>query len=139
MKYWINTISKDHVMRGVGGGFTQANHGSPYNLKRMGKGDYIIFYSPKTSYENGKPLQTFTAIGKCMDEKPYQAEMSPDFHPWRRGIKFLKCEEASIKNLIIDLSFIKDKLKWGFPFRRGMFEIPENDFKIIANAMGVEL
>ena len=43
MKYWINTISKDHVMRGVEGGFTQANHGSPYNLKRMGKGDYISF------------------------------------------------------------------------------------------------
>ncbi len=139
MKYWINTISKDHVMRGVEGGFTQANHGSPYNLKRMGKGDYLVFYSPKTSYENGKPLQTFTAIGICIDEKPYQAEMSPDFHPWRRNIKFLKCKEASIKNLINDLSFIKDKQKWGFPFRRGMFEIPESDFKIIAHAMGMEI
>ncbi len=88
MKYWINTISKDHVMRGVEGGFTQANHGSPYYLKRMGKGDYIIFYSPKTSYENGKPLQTFTAVGKCMDEKPYQAEMSLIFIPGGEILNF---------------------------------------------------
>jgi predicted RNA-binding protein len=74
-----------------------------------------------------------------MDEKPYEAKMSPDFHPWRRDIKFLKCEEVSIKNLINDLSFIKDKQKWGFPFRRGMFEIPKHDFLIIADVMGVEI
>ncbi len=139
MKYWINTVSKDHVMRGVEGGFTQANHGAPYNLKRMSKGDFIVFYSPKTKYKNGEPLQCFTAIGECIDEKPYQAEMSPDFHPWRRNIKFLKCKETPIKNLISQLSFIKDKKKWGFPFRRGMFEIPENDFKIIADAMDVKI
>ena len=135
----MNTVSKDHVMLGVKGGFTQANHGSPYNLKRMGKGDYIVFYSPKTNFQDGMPLQKLTAIGMCMDEKPYQAEMSPDFHPWRRDIKFLKCEEVSIKNLINDLSFIKDKQKWGFPFRRGMFEIPKHDFLIIADVMGVEI
>ncbi len=135
----MNTVSKDHVMLGVKGGFTQANHGSPYNLERMGKGDYIVFYSPKTNFQDGKPLLKLTAIGMCMDEKPYEAKMSPDFHPWRRDIKFLKCEEVSIKNLINDLSFIKDKQKWGFPFRRGMFEIPKHDFLIIADVMGVEI
>ncbi len=139
MKYWINTVSKDHVMHGVEGGFTQANHGSPHNLKRMSKGDYIVFYSPKIQFKDGKPLQNFTAIGKCLDDEPYQAEMSPDFHPWRRNVKFLKCKEASIKNLINKLSFIKDKQKWGFPFRRGMFEIPKNDFLIISEAMEAEI
>ena len=29
MSYWINTVSRDHVQRGVAGGFTQANHGKP--------------------------------------------------------------------------------------------------------------
>ncbi len=139
MKYWINTVSKDHVMRGVEGGFTQANHGSPYNLKRMSKGDYIVFYSPKTKFKDGEPLQNFTAIGKCLDNETYQAEMSPDFHPWRKKIEFLKCKEASIKHFIDDLIFIKDKQKWGFPFRRGMFEIPKNDFLIIAAAMNVKI
>jgi hypothetical protein len=28
------------------------------------KGDWIIFYSPKTSFENGEPLQAFTALAK---------------------------------------------------------------------------
>ena len=139
MKYWINTVSKDHLMRGIEGGFTQANHGSPYNLKRMSRGDFILFYSPKTKFKDGKPLQNFTAVGRCIDDKPYQAEMSPDFHPWRRKIEFVKCTEAPIKNLINNLNFIQDKKKWGFPFRRGMFEIPEEDFLKITNAMGAEL
>ena len=139
MKYWINTVSKDHLQRGLEGGFTQANHGSPYNLKRMSRGDLIIFYSPKTKFKDGKPLQVFTALGKCIDDEPYQAEISPDFHPWRRDIKFMKCIETPIKNLISDLNFIKDKQKWGFPFKRGMFEITKNDFIKIVNAMGVRL
>jgi hypothetical protein len=67
MKYWINTISKDHVMRGVEGGFTQANHGKKTILSRVKKGDYIIFYSPKTSYKEGEPLQSFTALGRVTD------------------------------------------------------------------------
>jgi hypothetical protein len=50
-QYWINTISLDHVTLGVEGEFTQANHGSPYNLKRMQKGDGIVFYSPKETMD----------------------------------------------------------------------------------------
>ncbi len=138
MKYWINTISKDHVMKGIEGGFTQANHGSPYNLKRMNRNDFIIFYSPKNKYKDGEPLQHFTALGRCIDDKPYQEEMTQDFHPWRRGIEFLNCKEVPIKSLINDLSFIKDKQKWGYAFRRGMFEIPEGDFLKIAKEMGAE-
>jgi hypothetical protein len=135
MKYWINTVSKDHLERGIAGGFTQANHGSPHNLRRMGKNDSIVFYSHKTNFKNGTPLQQFTALVKCIDDEPYQVEMSPDFHPWRRNIEFIKCKEAPIRNLINDLSFIKDKQKWGFPFRRGLFEIPKEDFLKIVNAM----
>ena len=139
MKYWINTVSKDHAMRGLKGGFIQTNHGSPYNLKRMNRGDLIVIYSPKSSFKNGKPLQHFTALGKCIDEIPYQAEISPDFHPWRRNIEYAECKETPIKALIDSLSFIKDKQKWGFPFLRGMFDIPEDDFLKIAEAMQAEI
>ncbi len=76
---WINTVSRDHVERGVRGRFTQANHGKPHMLKKMAKGDWIVFYSPKTVYPDGEPLQAFTAIGQVADDEPYQAEMSPDF------------------------------------------------------------
>ncbi len=135
MKYWINTISRDHVMRGVAGGFTQANHGKPHVLKRLQKDDWIVFYSPKTSYEGGEPLQAFTAIGQVKDDELYQVEMAPGFVPWRRNVEFYDCTETPIKPLIEDLSFIKDKTHWGYKFRFGLFEIPKADFDIIYKAV----
>ena len=135
MKYWINTISRDHVMRGVAGGFTQAGHGKATNLRRLQAGDWIVFYSPKTTYQDGETLQAFTAIGQIKDDELYQVQMGPDFVPWRRNIDFQKCQETPIKPLIGDLSFIKDKTHWGYMFRFGLFEIPEPDFRFIKNAM----
>ena len=138
-KYWINTVSFDHLKRGIEGGFTQANHGKAINIKKLSKEDMIVFYSPKTKFENGEPLQKFTAIGIIADTEPYQVEMTQTFHPWRRNVKFLKCRQAPVQDLIDSLEFIKDKKKWGFPFRRGLFSIAEKDFKLISNAMNVEL
>ena len=63
MTNWINTVSRDHVERGVRGRFTQANHGKPNMLRKMARGDWIAFYSPKTVYPDGDPVQAFTAIG----------------------------------------------------------------------------
>jgi hypothetical protein len=40
-----------------------------------------------------------------------------------------------VQDLIEKLSFIPDKKQWGFPFRRGLFEISAEDFATIANAM----
>ena len=89
MTNWINTVSRDHVERGVRGRFTQANHGKPHMLKKMARDDWIVFYSPKTGYPDGEPLQAFTAIGQVADDEPYQVAMSPDFQPWRRNVDFL--------------------------------------------------
>ncbi|MFN8476045.1 MAG: EVE domain-containing protein [Anaerolineae bacterium] len=138
MRYWINTVSRNHVQRGVAGGFTQANHGKNTALRRLQSGDMIVFYSPRTDYPDGAPLQHFTALGRVADDALYQSEMSPSFHPWRRNIEYLACDEAPIQPLIADLDFIQDKKSWGFPFRRGLFEINEADFRRIAAAMGVE-
>jgi predicted RNA-binding protein len=135
MNYWINVISKDHVLRGVSGGFTQAGHGKNTGLKRLKSGDWIVFYSPKTAYGNGDMLQAFTAIGQVKDEESYQVEMTADIHPWRRNVAFRKCEEVPIKPLIDDLSFIKDKTHWGYIFRFGLFQIPEGDFRLIERLM----
>lgn len=123
------------MQRGAAGGFTQANHGKPQMLKRLEKGDWIVFYSPKTRYVDGEPLQAFTAIGQVRDEELYQFEMASDFVPWRRNVEFHDCHETSIKPLIGKLSFIKDKTHWGYLFRFGLFEIPEADFELIRSAM----
>ena len=136
--YWINVVSRDHVQRGAAEGFTQANHGKPWALKKMQRGDWIIFYSPKTAFTDGEPLQAFTAIGQVIDDEPYQAEMSPDFHPWRRDVDFKQSHEAPIRPLIDDLDFIENKKSWGYKFRFGVIEIGEKDFLTITLAMGIE-
>ena len=138
-KYWINTISKDHVMRGVAGGFTQANHGKPQALKRLQAGDWVVFYSPKTAYQDGEPLQAFTAIAQVADDELYRVEMSPSFVPWRRNLKFYKCQEAPIRPIIEELTFIKDKSRWGYMFRFGLFQIPKADFELIATALHAKI
>ena len=139
MGYWINTVSRNHVQVGVEGGFTQADHGKQTRLKKLEKGDLIVFYSPRSEFRGGEQLQAFTAMGRIVDEKPYQVEMNPDFHPWRRRVEFFDSEEASIRPLIETLGFIKNKKQWGYPFRRGLFEVEQGDFELIAEAMKVNL
>lgn len=136
MSCWINTISLEHVRIGVKGGFTQAGHGSERGLKRLVRGDRIVFYSPKEHLDGGKPVQAFTAIGTILDDEPFQVTMTDDFRPWRRAIDFDgDVRDAPIRPLLDKLSFIADPKHWGFPFRRGLFEVPEPDFLMIAAAM----
>lgn len=63
--------------------------------------------------------------------------MSEDFIPWRRNVSFMPSKQTSIEPLLEKLTFIKNKKKWGFPFRRGCFEIAQEDFLLIAKQMGV--
>jgi predicted RNA-binding protein len=135
MKYWIVVVSKDHIARGVEGGFMQANHGKEAPLKRMDVGDGVIFYSPKKTYGGNEVLQAFTAIGEVADDKIYQHKMADDFIPYRRNINYFKCQETPIAPLINELDFIENKTSWGYKFRFGFFEIPERDYKLIRSAM----
>jgi DNA-binding MarR family transcriptional regulator/predicted RNA-binding protein len=136
--YWVSTISRDHVRLGVEGGFTQAGHGKASGLKRLKADDWLLFYSPKTSLRDGELLQAFTAIGRVLDEELYQVEMAPGFTPWRRNVEFVESIETPIRPLIDQLSFIKDKRRWGYMFRIGLFKIPREDFAAISRAMAVE-
>ena len=136
---WVNTISLEHVRRGVAGGFTQADHGARSRLARLQAGDRIVFYSPRTDYPEGEPLQQFTACGVVTGKDVYQVEMTADFHPWRRDIAFFDCTPASIKPLLGELSFVPDVRNWGFTFRRGLFAIPADDFDRIVTAMDARL
>ncbi len=138
VRYWVNTVSRDHVQVGVESSFTQADHGKDTRLKRLSKGDWLVFYSPRTEPRGGAALQTFTAIGRVADEEPYQVEMTPQFHPWRRKVDFCRAQEAPVRPLIDDLDFIVNKERWGYPFRRGLFEIKREDFGKIAKAMGIQ-
>lgn len=132
---WINTISLSHVHRGIAGGFTQADHGGRARLTRLQAGDRIVFYSPRTDYPDGEPLQQFTAIGVVTGTEVYQVELTSEFHPWRRAVRFEPCVPAPIRGLRDELGFVPDGAHWGLPFRRGLFAIPADDFDRIAAAL----
>ena len=135
MTNWINTVSRDHVERAVRGRFTQANHGKPHMLRKMARGDWLVFYSPRTVYPDGPPLQAFTAIGRVADDDAYQADITPELQPWRRNVDFLDCVETPIRPLLDRLGFIEDKTRWGYKFRFGVFTIDDADLDVIRSAM----
>src|ERR1700690_1340357 len=83
-QHWIGVASKEHVQRGVAGGFAQVCHGKAGPLKKMEEGDWIIYYSPTLRFGDKEPCQSFTAIGKIHSGDPYAFPMNPDFIPWRR-------------------------------------------------------
>jgi hypothetical protein len=118
-------------MRGVAGGFMQANHGKEAPLKRMKPGDKVLFYSPKQSFDGDEKCQSFTAIGEVADDEIYQYKMAENFTPYRRNVTFYDCKELPILPIINDLDFIENKKSWGYRFRFGFFEINEKDFMFI--------
>lgn len=134
-KYWITVVSKDHIMRGVANGFMQANHGKPGSLKKLRMNDWVIFYSPKTTYNGNEKLQAFTAIGQVTGDHIYQYKMSEDFTPYRRDVNFYPCKEIPFIPLVPQLDFIRNKKAWGYHFRFGFFEIGECDFNLIKEKM----
>jgi len=134
-KYWIIVASKDHVKTGIAEGIAQACHGKASPLRRMQKGDFVIYYSGKQTLGKPDKCQEFTALGKVMDDEIYQFQASEDFCPSRRNIDFLRSKDASILPLINDLNFIQNKKSWGYPFRFGFFEINQHDFNLISIQM----
>ena len=52
VKYFVAVVSRDHVMKGVEGGFAQVGHGKSEPLKKMKKDDWLIYYSSKKKIYN---------------------------------------------------------------------------------------
>ena len=133
MKFWIGVASHNHVKVGESGGFAQLCHGKAAPLKRMRKGDFLIYYSSKVALGEKEPCQKFTALGQIVDDEVYQVEMFEGFEPYRKDVSFYEIEEYPIAPLIEKLSFIPDKKRWGYPFRYGHLEINEQDFLLIVS------
>ena len=134
--YWIGVVSRAHVQLGIKGGFMQLNHGKRAPVRKLKAGDGLIMYSPRLEYPDGDPCQAFTAIGRVLTGEVYQAEMAPDFKPFRVDMQFFKAKDAPIKPLIERLSFIRSKQHWGAAFRFGQLKVEEADFALVAAAMG---
>ena len=134
-KFWMIVASKDHVKSGIQQGIAQACHGKASPLRRMRPGDGVIYYSGKLKFGEPAICQQFTAIGTVKDGEVYAEPVTPYFCPSRRAIDFFPAADISILPLINALSFIRNKQSWGYPFRFGFFEIPADDFELIASKM----
>ncbi|WP_060884753.1 EVE domain-containing protein [Streptomyces caniscabiei] len=134
MKYWLGVVSRDHVHRATEAGTAQLGHGKRPGLARLGPGDWLIYYSPRTSLRDGETLQAFTAIGEITDGEIWQADEG-GFRPWRRRIRYVEhAVEVSIRRFdgSLDLTSLPN---WGHQLRRGLVELTEGDFRRIRSAM----
>lgn len=133
-QYWLAVACKEHVQKGVQGGFMQVCHGKLAPLARVKAGDRVVYYSPKTSLASGEPCQEFTAIGEVTSHEAYSFDMGNGFVPFRKDVNFYDAQAVSVHTLMNTLKLTKDK-NWGYQLRFGLLKLSEQDCLSIRSAM----
>jgi hypothetical protein len=134
-KYWCFVLSREHIKRGEAGGFCQASYGRHAPLKRMMKGDGVVFYASVKTFLGGQKCQRFTALGRVVGDESYRFEMESGFLPFRKEVQYYTCLETSIEELIGTLDLTRCKAHWQDAFHLSHFAISEKDFLLIAQKM----
>ena len=135
MNAWLGVVSCAHVQRGVAGDFAQLCHGKAQPLRKMKRGDWLVYYSPSIEM-GGEPLRAFTAIGRVEDDEVFPYDMGGGFVPFRRRVRYVSSKQVKLEAL-------KDRLElcarpnWGMALRRGHLQLAAIDLATIASAMGV--
>ncbi|MFT4716517.1 MAG: hypothetical protein ACI861_000696 [Paracoccaceae bacterium] len=138
VRYWIGVVASDHVDAAVKSGICAFSHGDKASLAKLSEGDRFAFYSPKTGYKSGEPVQCFTALGTIIDPTP--AEFSWEGNDiWAVNAAYAKITPTSVRPLLEPLKFVLNATRWGMAFRRGHFEITEPDFALIEAALKAKI
>ena len=95
MTAWLGVVSRAHVQQGVAGRFAQLCHGKAQPLRRMRRGDWLVYYSP-TIEMGGTALRAFTAIGQVEGEEAYTHDMGGGFVPYRRDVRYAEAKEVAL-------------------------------------------
>ena len=140
-KNWIAVASAEHARYGRDAvrGFMQVGHGKLAPLKRVKADDRVVYYSPTAVYGVKDDLQSFVSIGTVQPGEPYAFDMGNGFVPYRRDVVYLPAQETAIAPLLDDFEFIENRQRWGYKFRFGLFDVSDNDMRLIAQAMGADL
>ena len=134
VRYWIGVVSGDHVDFAVNNGLCAFSKGAKSAIEKLSDGDRIAFYSPKTGFMEGEPIQAFTALGTVIDATPLETNW--DGHQiWTGKAAYAKTTPVPVRPLLEPLAFVTNPAKWGMAFRRGKFEITKADFDLIETAM----
>ncbi|MGO4125514.1 EVE domain-containing protein [Inquilinus sp. YAF38] len=132
---WIAVASTEHVRRGREGGFMQVCHGKAAPLRRIRRGDRVIYYSPTGTFGGKDRLQAFTAIGSVIDDGPYDVDLGNGFQPYRRAVAWEDVGETPVHPLLDTLAFTAGRPNWGYQLRFGLFAICDGDAEVIEAAM----
>ena len=135
---WIAVASAEHARRGCASlqqGFMQVCHGKCAPLKRVQPGDRVAYYAPTVIMGGKDRLQCFVSIGLVQPGVPYAFDMGGGFVPFRRDVAYVSAQEAPISPLLDRFEFVKDRARWGYKFRFGLFRVSDADMRLIATAM----
>lgn len=138
---WIAVASAEHARRGCAvpaQGFMQVCHGKCAPLKRVSPGDRVAYYAPAFTMGGKDKLQSFVSIGIVQPGDPYAFDMGGGFVPYRRDVAYVPAREAAIAPLLDHFEFVEDRMRWGYKFRFGLFDVSDHDMRLIAIAMGVK-
>ena len=140
-KNWIAVASAEHARfgRDAAKGFMQVGHGKLAPLKRIKPGDRVAYYAPTAVYGVKDELQSFVSIGIVQAGEPYAFDMGGGFVPYRLDVVYLPAQESAIAPLLDNFEFIENRQRWGYKFRFGLFDVSDNDMRLIAQAMGANL
>jgi EVE domain len=133
---WLGVVSRAHVQRGVAGGFAQLGHGRAQPLRKMRRGDWLVYYSP-TLELGGEPLRAFSALGQLADDEVFEFDMGGGFVPHRRRVAYRSTHEVPL-DALKDRLLLCSRPNWGMALRRGHLPLASQDFVLIARAMGVD-
>lgn len=134
-KYWITLTAQEHVNIVKEKGYTQVNMGPKEPLEKMAPGDWILYYSPTLILDNPKTVcQTFTAFSYVLDDLVYPQYPKNPIR-WRRDVEFFNCTPQHAKHFHHKVSFLHQYENWLDAFVKPVFEIPRNDFIVIAQTI----
>ncbi len=130
--YWVCNAAQEHVHIVRDKGYTQVNMGPREPLEKMNVGDWILYYSPTYYFEDIQPnCQKFTGIACVNDPRIYpQGNKRPDY--WRRNVDFYQCIPHHAKHFVGKVSFLPPEKSWKKVLDQTIFEIPSQDFIMIA-------
>jgi len=134
VRYWVGVVAGDHVDFAKMHCLCAFSKGTRAAIEKLSEGDRFVFYSPKSGFMEGDPIQCFTALGTVIDATPFETDWA-GHQIWAGRAAYADMAWVSVRPLLEPLSFVTNPAKWGMAFRRGQFEISEDDFDLIETAM----
>jgi predicted RNA-binding protein len=141
-KFWIVTVSEDNLELAISHNLIGLPARRNYYVQLMDEGDIVVFYIGKKRsgyYDRQGIVANFGPIARIVglpfhDETRIWKSKFGEIYPWRRKISIILNKQISARNIIKELSFVRNQSRWGLYLIRGVRRITAEDYKVISNA-----